>query len=31
MYRVAAMAADTRIAPGEQSVSADVTLVWEIH
>jgi len=31
MYRVAAMAADTRIAPGEQSVTADVTLVWEIH
>ena len=31
MYRVAAMAAETRIAPGEQSVAADVTLVWEIH
>ena len=31
MYRVAAMAADTRIAPGEQSVTAEVTLVWEIH
>jgi len=31
MYRVAAMAADTRIAAGEQSVSADVSVVWEIH
>ena len=31
MYRMAAMAADTRIAPGEQSVTADVSVVWEIH
>jgi len=31
MYRMAAMAAETRIAPGEQSVTADVSVVWEIH
>jgi uncharacterized protein YggE len=31
MYRLAAMAAETRIAPGEQSVAADVSVVWEIH
>jgi uncharacterized protein YggE len=31
MYRMAAMAADTQIAPGEQSVAADVSVVWEIH
>ena len=31
MYRVAAMAAESRIAPGEQSVAADVTVIWEIH
>jgi uncharacterized protein YggE len=31
VYRMAAMAAETRIAPGEQSVAADVTVVWEIH
>jgi len=31
MYRMAAMAAETRIAPGEQSVAADVSVVWEIH
>jgi len=31
MYRMAAMAADTQIAPGEQSVTADVSVVWEIH
>ena len=31
MYRMAAMAAETRIAPGEQSVTAEVSVVWEIH
>ena len=32
MYRMAAMAAPpTPIAAGEQSVSADVSMVWEIH
>jgi len=32
MYRMQAMAeVATRIAPGEQSVSADVSVVWEIH
>ena len=31
MYRMAAMAADTQIAPGEQSVAANVSVVWEIH
>jgi uncharacterized protein YggE len=31
MFRVMAMAAPTPIAPGEQSVTADVTVVWEIH
>jgi len=31
MYRMAAMVAETRIAPGEQSVAADVSVVWEIH
>jgi hypothetical protein len=31
MYRMAAMAADTQIAPGEQSVTANVSVVWEIH
>ena len=31
MFRVAAIQAETRIAPGEQSVTADVTMVWEIH
>ena len=31
MFRVAAMQAETRIAPGEQSVTADVSIVWEIH
>jgi hypothetical protein len=32
MYRMEALQAGaTRIAPGEQSVTADVTLVWEIH
>jgi uncharacterized protein YggE len=32
MYRMQALqAAPTRIAPGEQSVTADVTLAWEIH
>ena len=31
MDRMAAMAAETRIAPGEQSVTADVSVVWEIH
>jgi uncharacterized protein len=31
MYRMAAMAAETRIAPGEQSITADVSVVWEIH
>ena len=31
IYRMAAMAAETRIAPGEQSVGADVAVVWELH
>jgi uncharacterized protein YggE len=32
MYRMAVMqGTPTQIAPGEQSVTADVTLVWEIH
>jgi uncharacterized protein YggE len=31
MFRMMAMAAPTPIAPGEQSVTADVTVVWEIH
>lgn len=31
MYRMAAMAAETQIAPGEQSITADVSVVWEIH
>jgi hypothetical protein len=31
MYRMAAMAADTQIAPGEQSVTANVSVAWEIH
>lgn len=32
MYRMAMMAADAApVAPGEQSLSADVTMVWEIH
>jgi len=31
MYRMAAIAADTQIAPGEQSVAANVSVVWEIH
>ena len=31
MFRVMAMAAPTPVAPGEQSVTADVTVVWEIH
>jgi hypothetical protein len=31
MFRVAAIQAETRIAPGEQSVTADATMVWEIH
>jgi uncharacterized protein YggE len=31
MFRVMAMSAPTPIAPGEQSVTADVTVVWEIH
>lgn len=31
MYRMAAMAAETRIAPGEQSVTAEISVVWEIH
>jgi uncharacterized protein YggE len=31
MFRVMAMAASTPVAPGEQSVTADVTVVWEIH
>jgi len=31
MYRMAAMAAETQIAPGEQSVTANVSVVWEIH
>ena len=31
LYRVMALAAPTPVAPGEQSVTADVTVVWEIH
>lgn len=31
MFRVMAVNASTPIAPGEQSVTADVTVVWEIH
>jgi uncharacterized protein YggE len=31
MFRVMAMAVPTPVAPGEQSVTADVTVVWEIH
>ena len=31
MFRVMAMNAPTPIAPGEQSITADVTVVWEIH
>ena len=31
MNRIMAMAAPTPVAPGEQSVTADVTVVWEIH
>ena len=31
MFRVMAMAAPTPVAPGEQSITADVTVVWEIH
>lgn len=31
MFRMAVMAAPTPVAPGEQSVTADVTVVWEIH
>jgi uncharacterized protein YggE len=32
MYRMAAMAADaTPVAPGEETLSANVTIVWEIH
>lgn len=31
LYRVMALAAPTPVAPGEQSVAADVTVVWEIH
>ena len=32
MFRMAvAQGAPTQIAPGEQSVSADVTVIWEIH
>ena len=31
MFRVMAMAAPAPVAPGEQSVTADVTVVWEIH
>jgi len=31
MYRAMALAAPTPVAPGEQSVTADVTVVWEIH
>lgn len=30
MYRMA-LAAEVPISPGEQSISADVTMVWEIH
>jgi uncharacterized protein YggE len=32
MYRMAMVAAEAApVAPGEQSLSADVTMVWEIH
>jgi uncharacterized protein YggE len=31
MYRVMAMAAPVPVVAGEQSVTADVTVVWEIH
>lgn len=31
MFRVMAVAAPTPVASGEQSVTADVTVVWEIH
>ncbi|HEY1877887.1 MAG TPA: SIMPL domain-containing protein [Rhizomicrobium sp.] len=31
LYRVMALAAPAPVAPGEQSVTADVTVVWEIH
>lgn len=31
MFRMAAMAAPTPVAPGEQSMTADVTVEWEIH
>jgi uncharacterized protein YggE len=31
LYRVMAAAAPAPVAPGEQSVTADVTVVWEIH
>lgn len=31
MFRMATMAAPTPVAPGEQSVTADVTVEWEIH
>lgn len=31
LYRVMALAAPAPVAPGEQSVAADVTVVWEIH
>ena len=31
MYRMAVMADAAPVAPGEQSLSADVTMVWEIH
>ena len=31
MYRMAMMADATPVAPGEDSISADVTMVWEIH
>lgn len=31
LYRMAVMAEAAPVAPGEQTLSADVTLVWEIH
>jgi uncharacterized protein YggE len=31
LYRAMALAAPVPVAPGEQSVTADVTVVWEIH
>ncbi len=31
MYRMAMMADAAPVAPGEQTLSADVTMVWEIH